>query len=62
VADLPVNLPQARTREAEDERNVSVTLGSDGSLAVDDHTIAAVELRARLAERLARPGDQTCSS
>ena len=58
VADLPVNLPLARTREAEDERNVSVTLGSDGSLAVDDHTVAAAELRARLAERLARPGDQ----
>jgi len=58
VADLPVNLPQARTREAEDERNVSVTLASDGSLAVDDDTVAPAELRARLAERLARPGDQ----
>ena len=33
VADLPVDLPQARTREAEDQRNISVTLGSDGSLA-----------------------------
>ena len=28
VADLPVDLPQARTREAEDERNVSITLSS----------------------------------
>ena len=57
VADLPVNLPQARTREAEDERNVSVTLGADGALAIDDRSVAPVELRARLAERLARPGD-----
>ena len=57
VADLPVNLPQARTREAEDERNVSVTLGADGSLAVDDRVVAAAELRARLAERLAQPGN-----
>jgi len=58
VADLPVNLPQARTREAEDERNVSVTLAADGSLAVDDRTVAAAELRAALAERLARPGNE----
>ena len=29
VADLPVDLPQARTREAEDERNVSIRLASD---------------------------------
>ncbi|HZE19266.1 MAG TPA: biopolymer transporter ExbD, partial [Candidatus Angelobacter sp.] len=36
VADLPVDLPQARTREAEDERNVSITLSSTGRLAVDD--------------------------
>lgn len=54
VADLPVDLPQARTREAEDERNVSVTLGSDGQLAVDDRIVSAEgvvpALRARLAE------------
>ena len=39
VADLPVDLPQARTREAEDQRNVSVTLGASGQLAVDDEVI-----------------------
>ena len=57
VADLPVDLPQAHTREAEDERNVSVTLSPDGSLAVDDRVVAVDELRARLAERLALPGN-----
>ena len=31
VADLPVDLPQAQTREAEDERNVSITLSSPGA-------------------------------
>ena len=58
VADLPVNLPQARTREAEDERNVSVTLGAHGELAVDERTIAPPALAAAVAERLAQPGNE----
>src|SRR5213593_1293707 len=57
VADLPVNLPQAATREAEDERNVSVTLGSNGSLALDDQVVTEAQLRAGLAARLAEPGN-----
>jgi biopolymer transport protein TolR len=55
VADLPVDLPQARTREAEDERNVSITLSSTGRLAVDDQVIPSEDLptflRAKLAKR-----------
>ncbi|HTK68276.1 MAG TPA: biopolymer transporter ExbD, partial [Candidatus Eisenbacteria bacterium] len=35
VADLPVDLPQARSRDSEDERNISITLSSTGALAVD---------------------------
>src|SRR5438093_11996043 len=58
VADLPVNLPEARTREAEDERNVSVTLGADGSIAVDDKVVDAAGLRASLAARLAERGNR----
>ena len=57
VADLPVDLPQAHTREAEDERNVSITLGANGEVAVDERQIEPGALRAALAERLARPGD-----
>ena len=57
VADLPVNLPAAHTREAEDERNVSITLAANGEVAVDERHIARGALRAALAERLARPGD-----
>src|SRR5437773_7359492 len=57
VADLPVKLPQATTREAENERNVSVTLGSNGSLALDDKVVTEPELRARLMARLAEPGN-----
>jgi biopolymer transport protein ExbD len=55
--DMPVNLPQAATREAEDERNVSITLASNGRLAVDRREVTETELRAAIAERLARPGD-----
>ncbi len=55
VADLPVDLPQARTREAENERNVSITLSSTGRLAVDDQIIAPEGLlsclRGKLSER-----------
>jgi biopolymer transport protein TolR len=55
VADLPVNLPEAQTRESEDERNLSITLSSTGELAIDDARVApeALEgaLRAKLAER-----------
>ena len=57
VSDLPVQLPEARTREAEDERNVSVTIGTDGKLAVDDREVAAPALGAAVAERLAQPGN-----
>ena len=58
VADLPVNLPQARTREAEDERNVSVTLGADGRLAVDEQVVPPAMLAATLRNRLAEPGNR----
>ncbi len=58
VADLPVDLPQARTREAEDQRNVSITLGSNGALALDDKALPRETLRAALAARLAQPGNE----
>jgi len=54
VADLPVDLPQARTREAEDERNVSITLSSTGRLAVDDQVVSAEDLNALLRGKLSK--------
>ncbi len=57
VADLPVDLPQARTRGAEDERNVSITLGVHGEVAVDRDLVPSSELRRALAARLAEPGN-----
>ena len=58
VADLPVNLPQAATREAENERNVSVTLGADGRLAVDEQVVTVDALVVTLQKRLAEPGNR----
>ena len=58
VADLPVDLPKAHSREAEDERNVSITEGVHGELAVDEQRVTFDALRAVLRERLARPGNE----
>lgn len=58
VADLPVNLPQAATREAENERNVSITLGADGRLALDEQVVSSDALVAALQIRLAEPGNR----
>src|SRR5438552_3861654 len=52
VSDLPVRLPEARTREAEDQRNVSITLSGDGRLALDDVVVPRGTLRAHLAAKL----------
>jgi biopolymer transport protein ExbD len=58
VSNLPVNLPQARTREAEDQRNVCITISASGAIAVDDHTVGAEGLRPALARRLGVPGNR----
>ena len=56
-SDVPVDLPQARTREAEDERNVSITLSSSGDLAVDDERVSRETLGATLHSRLSEKGN-----
>ena len=58
AADLPVNLPAAHTREAEDQRNVSITIATTGELAVDDQRVTAEALRGHLAGLLARRGNE----
>jgi biopolymer transport protein TolR len=57
VADLPVDLPSAHTRDSEDERNVSITLGVNGEVAIDREVIPADALQHTLAARLAEPGN-----
>ena len=58
VADLPVDLPQARTREAENQRNISITLSVDGRLAVDERVVSAELLQSAIAARLAERGNE----
>jgi biopolymer transport protein TolR len=58
VAELPVNLPLAHTRDAEDERNLSVTIAADGTLAVDHERIDRAALTGAIAYRLAQTGNQ----
>ncbi len=57
VADLPVDLPQARSRDSEDERNVSITLSTTGALAVDDMVVTAETLVPTLQAHMAKSGD-----
>lgn len=53
VADLPVDLPTARTRGLETERNVSITIDRAGEVAIDERIIRRDALTAELARRLA---------
>ncbi|MGH7724537.1 MAG: ExbD/TolR family protein [Candidatus Eiseniibacteriota bacterium] len=57
IPGLPVNLPQARTRQAENQRNVSITLGQGGELAVDDRVVTPAEIREAIRSRLTEVGD-----
>ncbi len=58
VSGRPVDLPEARTREAEDQRNLSVTLTAQGNLAIDQTDIAPGQLQDTLRQRLAQPGNE----
>ena len=57
IADLPVDLPKAHTREAEDQRNVSITRAIDGEVAVDRERVPRERLVETLRAALARPGN-----
>jgi len=58
IADLPVNLPEAHTRGAEDERNISITRAANGDLAIDRKRVTAEALRAVLSSMLERAENQ----
>ena len=57
VTEMPVNLPGAHTREAEDESNISITRTTDGSLAVDKLRVTRETLVPAVRARLDRNGD-----
>lgn len=52
VRDLDLTLPTAETRGAEDELRVTITLGEDGQLAVDEDLVFLSGLGAALTERI----------
>jgi biopolymer transport protein ExbD len=51
VKDLELTLPDAATRGAEDELRVTISLGSDGQLAVDEDLVTLETLSAALSQR-----------
>lgn len=56
MPELDVTLPQARTRGAEEYKNMMITMDADGRIAIDEKTIAPGALAHELARRLAEPG------
>ena len=58
VKDLDVNLPHAQTRGADDEARITITLGKDGSLALDESMISPESLPAVLRSRLSGGKDK----
>jgi biopolymer transport protein ExbD len=56
VADLDIQLPTAHTRGAEDEVRISVTLGPQGELAIDDKLVGMDSMAAAIRRRLEDSG------
>ena len=52
VRDLDLTLPTAETRGVEDELRVSITLGEDGQLAIDEDLVSMSGLGTALANRI----------
>jgi biopolymer transport protein TolR len=53
VSDVDVKLPEAQTRNLEGHDRISVTLGPNGELAVDDQNLTLPALQSAIATRLA---------
>jgi biopolymer transport protein ExbD len=52
VLEMEVNLPKAQTRGVEDEARIMITLGKDGSLAIEDKFVTLKSLPVLLSSRL----------
>ena len=52
ASDMDVDLPEAQTRSIEDEVRVSITLSSNGEVAVDEDRISRQSLVTMLSERI----------
>lgn len=56
MPELEVTLPAARTRGAEEYKNLMITMDAEGRIAIDEKTIVAGSLAGELRRRLAEPG------
>jgi biopolymer transport protein ExbD len=55
---MEIDLPQAKTRSIEDEVRVSITLGREGELAVDDEQVSPNSLHRVLARKISEASDK----
>lgn len=58
AANMEIDLPKAHTRSLEDDVRISVTIGKDGEVALDDEVLAPGALVSALATRLEDSKDE----
>jgi biopolymer transport protein TolR len=59
VADVDLELPAAHVRDDEQQSHLTITVGRDGTIAVDDRVLASAdEIPTVIAGRLAEQGDR----
>lgn len=56
VSDMQIQLPAAKTRSVESDARVNITLGLDGTIAVDDKDVSRSQMFAMLADRIDTEG------
>ena len=59
VADIDVQVPQARTRGLESQSRLTITLGRSGEVAIDDDVLTPESFPREIAKRLQGIGDET---
>ena len=57
VSNMDISLPPAQTKSLAQAERVTLTVGRNGELAVDDRDVSASQLNATLRERLAENQD-----
>ena len=56
VTDMQIQLPAAKTRSVESDARVNVTLGLDGTIAVDDKDVSRSQMFGMIARRIDTDG------
>jgi biopolymer transport protein TolR len=58
AANMDIDLPQAKTRSIEDEVRLSISLGRNGEVAVDDEVIPRAVLLPMVTDRISGAADK----